>query len=254
MPPLRLRESTRQRLRERVADLSARFGECLAQFHCVEQFDGPSLHFHLRTINRLRLHQDAAEVLDDEEYFEHLYATLTSWGLHRMGPGRAKLRDFPVFRRNARSLLGDVKWLFGRSMLEMRAEEASIIARQLGEAIQRHKRERGLTQAESVLVANAKALHHFLPDLVPPIDRAYTLMFLFNRIEPPGSESETFGEMFPHLVRVAQENGDLIRRAVTRGMRDDQHANWDSGHAKVIDNALIGWMRDARVRAEGGQA
>ena len=58
-------------------------------------FAGPSLHFHLRSL-------DAVRTNDFERAVEYGYATLTSWGMHRMGPGGSKLREFGKFRDSLR--------------------------------------------------------------------------------------------------------------------------------------------------------
>ena len=254
---MKLQSETRRRIAQRVASLSGSLERCLGRFLGDELFGGPSLHFHRRAISQVRSHHDARDLLSDELYFEHLYATLASWGLHRMGPGKAKLRDFPVFMQNARSLLREVAALFRCSMLDLSEGEMRDAAKQVGEAIERHKRAAGLTEAESVLVANSKAIHHFLPDLVPPVDRAYTLMFFFNRTEPPGSEAETFVEMYPYFVDIAKRNEALIRAAVKICDSPCTRGDWNSGHAKVVDNALIGWVRlekeAGRLRRGGTQ-
>ncbi len=248
---MRLRIRTRERMARRVADLIARFSECLAEFERREEFPGPSLYFHLRTISRLRSHRDANSVLEDERYFEYLYATLTSWGLHRMGPGNAKLTDFDLFSKSARELFGrvselfgrsilNVSELFGRSILNLSDREAHEAATVIGEAI---GCQTGLTKSKTVLVANSKAIHHFLPDLVPPVDRAYTLKFFFERVDAPGSAAETFKTLFPCFVKVAAEREESIRAAVAKSASLGGPGAWNSGHAKVLDNALIGWMR-----------
>ncbi len=237
---MKLQLQTRERMARRVADLSARFRECLARFGGGEEFGGPSLHFHLRAISRLRSHTDADRALDDEQYFEYVYAALTSWGLHRMGPGNAKLTDFSGFRQSAGELFRRASRFFGRSVLDLDDHEVGEVAAVIGDAI---GRQRGLTKAESVLVANAKAMHHFLPDLVPPIDHAYTLMFFFQRTTLPGPASETFEMLFPRFAEIGKSAGTLIREAVTRSSSPAGPCGWNSGHAKVVDNALIGWMR-----------
>jgi len=241
------RGETREHIAQRVADLAARFSECLAQFQRGEAFPGPSLYFHLRTISRLQSHRDANGVLEDEQYFEYLYATLTSWGLHRMGPGNAKLMDFSVFMESARELFKRVSGFFGRSILSLDDHEVGEAAAVIGDAI---GRQTGLTKAESVLVANSKAVHHFLPDLVPPIDRAHTLMFFFQRKNPPGSAKETFEIVFPHFVKIGKSTSRLIREAVAKCASAQGPTGWNSGHAKVMDNALIGWVRLHRSQRE----
>jgi hypothetical protein len=62
-------------------------------YYQAETFGGPSLHFHLKSL-------DAARAQDFERFAEYVYAVLASWGMHRMGPGRvenARVRRFSRF-------------------------------------------------------------------------------------------------------------------------------------------------------------
>jgi hypothetical protein len=243
---MRLRDSTKSRTAERVADLSANFSRYLMRFREANRFSGPSLHFHLRTVDRLRQHDGPASAIGDETYIEMLYATLAAWGLHRMGPGNAKLRDFSEFALNARTMFGHASVFYGRSILDLDDRSARDVGRQIGRIIEAHKSDAGLTLAESVLVANSKALHHFLPDLVPPVDRAYTLRFFFERTDAPGSAAETFEAIFPWFAAIAWQNAQDIRDAVACANASGGTRLWDSGHAKVLDNALMGWVHARR--------
>jgi hypothetical protein len=56
-------------------------------YYRAEVFGGPSLHFHLRGL-------EAARSQDFERFAEYVYAVLASWGMHRMGPGGSKMREF----------------------------------------------------------------------------------------------------------------------------------------------------------------
>jgi len=237
---MKLRQTTHNRLVQRVDDLAASFETYHRSFLDSEVFSGPSAHFHLRTLSRLCSHHTFDSLVDDDQYFELLYATLTSWGLHRMGPGNAKLTDFDKFTASCRVLLKQVAGLFGRSILTLTDREAADVADVVGQAIERQT---GITASRSPLVANSKAVHHFLPDLVPPIDRAYTLRFFFQRSDPPGDTAETFELIFKGFVQIARANVPYIRDAVVRGTDASGPRAWDSGHAKVLDNALMSWVR-----------
>ena len=45
-----------------------------------KEFGGPSLHFHLQSI------LEAKNNFLSDRHIEMIYATLASWGMHRMGP------------------------------------------------------------------------------------------------------------------------------------------------------------------------
>ena len=99
----------------------------------------------------------------------------------------------------------------------------------------------GLTTSSSTsIVPTSKLLHFLLPDLVPPIDRKYSLRFFFGRKDgspPPGyAVSDVFRVVFTGSVGVGMHSRDAIRRAVQRG------EHMCCGDAKVINNAVIGYM------------
>ena len=86
---------------------------------------------------------------------------------------------------------------------------------------------------QSQLVAGTKALHHLLPDLIPPIDRAYTLRCLLGATTITKTGERQFRAVFPQLVGIAQARRGPIEAAVGRGFH--------TGVAKTVDTAVIGY-------------
>ncbi len=72
------RSTTVKRLEGRVEQLLKGFPDYVKAFATAKLFTGPSLHFHERTLQRLRDHQSAVRAVRDEQYLEALYATLTA--------------------------------------------------------------------------------------------------------------------------------------------------------------------------------
>jgi hypothetical protein len=97
-----VRVDRKSRMAERVEDLAANFGHYLGQFEHRAVFGGPSVHFHVRAIERRMTHDTVRSAIADDELLELIYAMLTSWGMHRMGPKGAKLVDFEPFRDGIR--------------------------------------------------------------------------------------------------------------------------------------------------------
>jgi hypothetical protein len=104
------RRETLERMRSRIARLNDSFSECLDFFASSSLFTGPSLYFHLKTTQIRRQHATARQAIQDEKFVEYLYATLTAWGMHRMGNTAARLVDFDEmaegFRRQAHLIAG----------------------------------------------------------------------------------------------------------------------------------------------------
>ena len=95
----------------------------------------------------------------------------------------------------------------------------------------------GLVANDAPLVAHTKALHHILPDLVVPMDRASTRPFLgWHGTQFQYQQEEVFRDAFRRFSRVARE------------AHPETYAGkgWRSPATKIIDNAIV-----AFVLAEG---
>ncbi len=94
----------------------------------------------------------------------------------------------------------------------------------------------------TTIVSGSKALHHLLPDLVPPIDRAYTLRFFFGpRVLGEAKEEPAFHLMYPQFRQIAVACKGAIDQRLA------QPTEWDTSITKVIDNAIVGYVRAHRA-------
>ena len=85
------------------------------------------------------------------------------------------------------------------------------------------------------IVGGSKALHHVLPDLVPPIDRQYTVRFFYHHTNLNRGDRVVFLEMFPSFYRIAREGAVALSQLLGKG--------WMSTSiTKLIDNAIVGWV------------
>ncbi len=224
-------ETTLDRVDQRVADLCRRFDLSLDHFDELQLFTGPSIYFHRRAIARRRDLATIQAAASDRAWCELVYATLAAWGMHRMGPINAKLTDFEPF---AASLAAA-----GRRLVDLdsaalgRIDDRSMegIADRLWHVIEGLDVGLGSTK----LVAGSKALHHLLPDLLPPMDREYTLMFFFEHKTIASDEEARFLVMLESFNRVARECRGSIERRLGRGMH--------TSTTKVLDNAVVGYVR-----------
>jgi hypothetical protein len=215
---------------QRVAELRAGLPGFVSVFAKSERFTGPSWYFHRKALARRAQHDAIASLLDDDVFFDWLYATLTAWGLHRMGPGNTKLRDIDDIResvRGAADALADLNNIKITEIGELRAAEVV-------DAVWNVLKQLLVSVAAAQIVANSKALHHLLPALVPPMDREYTFRFFYSRTMLSIDEPTAFHEMFTRCVQVAVHHKEAIDGLVD-GMRN-------TGIAKVVDNAIVGYM------------
>jgi len=227
------REGTLERIRERVDKLCGNFAHYLQKFD-AEKFTGPSVYFHIRTLNTLdSLGLSAA--LEDLHFMEYLYATLTSWGLHRMGPKGAKLVDFESFKKTLLNQKEAIVSLQDYRLTQLSEQNLNAIVDALWNILSNLK----VSETQTQIVAGSKALHHLLPKLMLPIDREHTIRFFYCRkgartvVLPYGGEERIFKETYPYFFEIGLRNRETIFQHIGRALHTSE--------TKVIDNAIVGF-------------
>ena len=224
--------STIKRMNERVERLINRFDEYIEIFKEKNLFTGPSVYFHYKTLDILRKNVDLSKVLRDDMFFDYLYATLTSWGLHRMGPGYTKLNDIEKIRTSIRMQEENILELAPYRIDNIKNDQVVFVALKIWSVIENLQ----IGVGETKIVSGSKALHHILPDLIPPIDGQYTLRFFYNNRGTALSQGDeiAFKEMFPYYCKIASARTKSIEKYVGYGM--------NTSKSKVIDNAIVGFV------------
>lgn len=100
------------------------------------------------------------------------------------------------------------------------------------------------------LVGNSKVMAHALPNLIPPIDREYTLKFLF------GTNSITNGldKEWDKLSAILRGffyplvGSSEFQSRAGQWSREPKF-EWDTSPLKIADNVLIGFMKRNRNHA-----
>ncbi len=82
---------------DRVSDVLENAERYHAAYYAAETFGGPSLYFHKCAL-------DTRSAPTSQRHLEYVYATLASWGMHRMGSGGSKMRAFTEFRASVERL------------------------------------------------------------------------------------------------------------------------------------------------------
>ncbi len=223
------------RARRNVDNLITTFTECVNRFEQSNAFPGPSLYFHERAIERRRAHADAASLLADIQFLETVYAVLPAWGMHRMGKQKAKVVEFDLMVDSFRAMAEPIQALWQRSITAIPDDDVADVSEQVWYIIAGLK----VSQSETRIVAGSKALHHVLPDLVPPIDRQYTFQFFTGQKSVQHGDAAAFAEWFPYLCEIGRSCRPEIARITERA------GFMATSPAKVIDNAVIGFMQSA---------
>ena len=228
--------STLKQIDRNTSRLIDNFDIYLTKFNAAfardETFGGPSLYFHFQCISQFAGLSIEAK-LQNDRFIEYIYAVLVSWGMHRMGNTATKLRSFREFKHEILSQKIHIQDLSRFKIWELSQSDlskAQPILRQVLDSMKTSK-------SEAHLVANTKVLHHLLPDLVPPIDRYYTLRYFGINTMLPSSKSagSIFKYLFPAFVKISATLRDKINKAVNLSNED-----WNTSFTKVIDNAIIG--------------
>jgi hypothetical protein len=222
-PPLLKRVWTKN-----IGTLCAAFDACLDEYNRSQLFGNVTEHLYHRTLTRRR--QVAFEALSSDALFaDYSYAALATW------MGWRDLVAFDQFQEALSEFVLAATDLTNTSILELDGNTTEQITTRLADLFDTAR----LTTARSqTVVAPSKLLHFLLPNLVPPIDGRYTLKFLFGRNGAPSgySNSELFRVAFAECVYIAGRNAPSIHKAVEANPR------LSPGHAKVVDNAIIGFM------------
>jgi hypothetical protein len=213
---------------ERGEDLSANFAYYLGEFERRGVFGGPSVHFHVRAIERRLTHDNVRSAIADDELLELVYAMLASWGMHRMGPKGAKLVEFDPFCESIRRQAEILEELEPLTITDLDDVDGVV------DTIWRAISGAHLSASGTQVVAGTKALHHLLPDLIPPVDREYTIRFFHeNKMMNMGDEA-AFREVYPALAEIASRAGD--------NLKVNDRSPMNTSPTKIIDNAIIGYV------------
>lgn len=184
------------------------------------------LKFHRQAIDRRRELGSDAAALHDKIFLDSLYETLQKWGIGRRA---SHLVDRLTFELSLLSQESEI------SILEQyNIEEADFDVDRVGVTISNLIGNLGVVTNVSKIVAGSKALHHILPDLVPPLDRKWSGLFF--KWSPSGPQNElqrVFGEAFRSLALVA----------VTAKPSRLIDSGWNSSSTKFLDNGLIGFCQ-----------
>lgn len=214
----------RQALDRQVDELCRNFDAYLIEFNGAPPFTDTQVSYHIATLDLRNKLGGAAKSIDSDEYLHALYSTLEAWGMNSNG---AKMQEYDRFAASVREYKGGIVAL-------ERVDAAQIDADVTGK-LWRIIQGMQLSQTQSQTVTGAKALHHLLPRLLPPIDRGYTQPFFrYDNMQFQNNQEEAFGLMLSYFARIAQRV-DLGRHVGT--------ARWATSESKLIDNAIIGFCR-----------
>jgi len=187
------------------------------------------LENHVATITRRRELGTATAALQDAAFLRLLYQTLNSWGIGQRG---SKLLKFDAFVQAMRRCEPTIISLEAHRLDDSSQERATTD--KLWNLID----SLAIVENMAKLVPCTKALHHLLPDLFVPMDRAFTRVFFgwYGR-EFQNQQKEFFYSAHEQFARIAQRANPA--QFIGSG--------WETSLTKNIDNALVGFCRTERL-------
>lgn len=224
-----------------LADQQTYFSTAYDQF-CA--FGGPCVYFHRECLRAGE--QDFAS----SRHIEMIYATLTAWGMHRMGNvnrTKTKLTEWETFSESLRTCASMLAALRGLTLVGTSEREYADAVASLWPAYGALK----LSASGATVVVNAKALYHLLPALIPPIDRQYTIRFFtktpdkwrdrkgkFRPITIPGNAHAQF-RLFQTICAKVKHLTDRVDGALI----ERELCEHGVTPPKAIDNAIVNYVR-----------
>ena len=188
-------------------------------------FTEGQLQSHRRTLVLRHSLGGVRQAIDSDKFLASLRMTLVDWKMDARG---ARLVDIDKFIRRFRLCREMIANFEHRHITEI----DSTTTKELWNLIQILQ----LSEGKSQMVAGTKALHHLLPQLLPPMDRGFTKpFFLYHNNQFQGREQgAAFGFMLPYFAQIA--------RAVDLSQYVGK-SPWATSESKVIDNAIVGYCK-----------
>ncbi|MBL0059008.1 MAG: hypothetical protein IPP35_07850 [Elusimicrobia bacterium] len=213
----------------------------------LQAFGGPSVYFHQQAI----FAQSTAFLGD--RHIEMIYATLSSWGMHRMGDPKgtkAKMVEFPDFRSSILECRNELTALRNERFEKVTPERYGEILQSLNGVYGQMK----VSISKSTLVAHAKTLAHILPHLIPPIDRQYTVRFFsqdasefftksgkYRLPQVPNGLDAQFG-MFVELSGKMKTLFDLCDKRILQV----NEQGFNTSYPKIVDNLIMAFVKSVK--------
>jgi hypothetical protein len=218
----------RQTLRDYGKEITRRAETLHKKFYNASRhkksFRGPSLYFHQRALSSGRLH-------DFKKQLEYIYATLASWGMHRMGKGGAKMVDFQDFEKSITKVKQQINQAKSMKLTDIK-DDNWLVLKNIFDGIK-------VMESEAKLVGHSKVMAHLLPNLVPPIDREHTLKFL-RKSHPKGKDAEW--KLMRNLLKdffIPIAGDEKFPKLAQRWLNKKKKFPWDTSIPKIIDNLVI---------------
>jgi hypothetical protein len=211
----------------------------------LKEFGGPSVYFHIQSIK-----EQGSDFLSNR-HIEMIYATLATWGMHRMGDPqetKAKMVKFVEFSKSIANQRERLKKLISVRMDSCTDEEYTSYIDKLKEIYYGLK----VSIFDATIVAHSKTLAHILPNFIPPIDRQYVIRFFthdnknffteagkYRLINLPKGIDAQFDDFRTYACRIKR----LFDRCDRQLFTIDK-VSFNTSYPKIMDNLIMAFVKD----------
>ncbi|HEY3876692.1 MAG TPA: hypothetical protein VGM92_14540 [Candidatus Kapabacteria bacterium] len=215
---------------EKKARLLEKLDKAHKGYYEAATFGGPSLYFHSRAL-------EAARSQDRDRFTEMSYAMLASWGMHHMGPKGSKMRDFKEFRSSIEKVWSQAMSLQEKTPSNLGTKDWNKL-KEIFYGIDCMK-------SGTKLVGNSKIMAHLIPKLIPPVDRHYTLRFLFGNTQITNGDNEwkMLEQMLKDFFYPFVEDPSFAAKVEKWSKQKKLDYKWDTSQLKIVDNLIIGFSK-----------
>jgi hypothetical protein len=215
---------------DRIRTLITDFPRFLKRFTNDPPFKkAGQLSTHVATIQLRRKLGSAKRAITDDRFLHSLHETLVAWGI---GVRASRLLPVDQFAQKLREKSADIT-----ALENLRIDDPVLDVKHVSSMLWSLVETLEIVGNNAKIVSCTKALHHILPDLVVPVDRAYTQRFFgWNTPAFQYNQAAVFHESFTAFVDIA------------RSVKLEQYIGdgWNSSITKVIDNAIVGMLCEAQ--------
>lgn len=213
--------------------------------YVLREFGGPSVYFHTQCIREKKQH------FLSNRHIEFIYATLTAWGMHRMGDPettKTKLVDFYDCKSSILQNQQVFEGLRHHRLEGISLDEYDHILEGLRVPYYTLK----VSISEASIVANSKTLTHILPDLIPPIDRQHTVRFFtqeyrnffrkngkYKNVNLPSDKNG----QFILFKKICCEIKNLMDECDLNIFEFNEHT-FNTSYPKIIDNIIMAYVKN----------
>jgi len=202
---------------------------------------GDDLRFYRKIINSHRQYNNLEKILNIEGLYQLLWDTLDKWNMNQRA---AKLTTLGKLRK---SILKNKRDLIKLHKYKTESLSVEKYEKEVKDLLKKVFLDLKVTENKSHIVAVSKTLHFLLPDLIMPMDRRYVMNFFYghNNYKTGVDEFNVFDEVLREGIKIA-EKLNLSNRDVK-----DNGKNWNTSVPKLIDNAVIVFMKSREDKDSG---